>query len=130
MKVEFEKLLRQKRLLAFVLLVMTVVQIYLTFSGAYDTFSGISLDYFWQNDEYRQRKMSQETALVDAQWIADKKAEYQDYIDAHRLSPEEVRERITAKKAEGFEIRYTAEEVLRDPYNFDYAFAILPDEVY
>ena len=54
MKVEFEKLLRQKRLLAFVLLVMTVVQIYLTFSGAYDTFSGISLDYFWQNDEYRQ----------------------------------------------------------------------------
>ena len=33
MKVEFEKLLRQKRLLAFVLLVMTVVQIYLTFSG-------------------------------------------------------------------------------------------------
>ena len=41
MKVEFEKLLRQKRLLAFVLLVMTVVQIYLTFSGAYDTFSGI-----------------------------------------------------------------------------------------
>ena len=130
MKVEFEKLLRQKRLLAFVLLVMTVVQIYLTFSGAYDTFSGISLDYFWQNDEYRQRKMSQETALVDAQWIADKKAEYQDYIDAHRLSPEEVRERITAKKAEGFGIRYTAEEVLRDPYNFDYAFAILPDEVY
>lgn len=130
MKAEFEKLLRQKRLLAFVLLVMTAVQIYLTFSGAYDTFSGISLDYFWQNDEYRQRKMSQETALVDAQWIADKKAEYQDYIDAHRLSPEEVRERITAKKAEGFEIRYTAEEVLRDPYNFDYAFAILPDEVY
>ena len=54
MKVEFEKLLRQKRLLAFVLLVMTVVQIYLTFSGAYDTISGISLDYFWQNDEYRQ----------------------------------------------------------------------------
>ena len=37
MKVEFEKLLRQKRLLACVLLVMTVVQIYLTFSGAYDT---------------------------------------------------------------------------------------------
>ena len=63
MKVEFEKLLRQKRLLAFVLLVMTVVQIYLTFSGAYDTFSGISLDYFWQNDEYRQRKMSQEQQL-------------------------------------------------------------------
>ena len=130
MKVEFEKLLRQKRLLAFVLLVMTVVQIYLTFSGAYDTFSGISLDYFWQNDEYRQRKMSQETALVDAQWIADKKAEYQDYIDAHRLSPEEVRERIMAKKAEGFEIRYTAEEALRDPYDFEYAFALLPDNVY
>ena len=110
MKVEFEKLLRQKRLLAFVLLVMTVVQIYLTFSGAYDTISGISLDYFWQNDEYRQRKMSQETALVDAQWIADKKAEYQDYIDAHRLSP--------------------AEEALRDPYDFEYAFALLPDNVY
>lgn len=130
MKVEFEKLLRQKRLLAFVLLVMTAVQIYLTFSGAYDTFSGVSLDYFWQNDEYRQRKMAQETAWVDVQWIADKKAEYQAYIDAHRLSPEEVRKRIEVKKAEGFEIRYTAEEALRDPYDFEYAFALLPDDVY
>ena len=45
MKMEFEKLLRPKRLLAFVLLVMTAVQVYLAFSGAYDTFSGVSLDY-------------------------------------------------------------------------------------
>lgn len=101
MKIEFEKLLRQKASVGVRTACVTVVQIYLTFSGAYDTFSGISLDYFWQNDEYRQRKMSQETALVDAQWIADKKAEYQDYIDAHRLSPEEVREEDHGQKGRG-----------------------------
>ena len=75
MKIEFEKLLRRKALVALTVLALTAVYVWLAFYGIRDTFSGVSLGYFWENAEYRQWKMSQETALVDEAWIESIKAE-------------------------------------------------------
>lgn len=130
MKYEFEKLLRQKKLVVLVTLVLAALYVYFAFSGSYDTFSGVSLDYFWANEEYRKWMTSQDTALVDEAWIEEIKMDYRTFIDENRLCDDEVREKIAAKKAEGFQIDYTPEEALADPYNFSYAMAILPDEVY
>lgn len=130
MKFEFEKLLRQRKLVTLVTLALVAVYVYLAFIGSYDTFSGINLEYFWENENYRQRMISQETELVDKAWIESLKADYKAFIDENMLSPEEVEENIAAKKAEGFQIDYTAEEALSAPYNYDYAFGILPGDAY
>ena len=129
-KTEFEKLLRRKALVVLTVFALTAVYVWLAFYGISDTFSGISLEYFWEDAEYRQWKMSQETALVDEAWIEATKAEYQAFVDANMLSPEEVEKNIAKKKEAGFQMDYTAEEALNDPYNFDYAFGILTDDAY
>lgn len=128
MKIEFEKLLRRKALVALTVLALTAVYVWLAFYGIRDTFSGVSLGYFWENAEYRQWKMSQETALVDEAWIESIKADYKAFVDANMLSPEDMENNIAKKKEAGFQIDYTAEEALKDPYNFDYAFGILTDD--
>lgn len=125
MKYEFEKLLRQRKLLIIVTLALIAVYVSLAFSGSYDTFTGFSVDYFWEDEEYREFRMSQETELVDEAWIENMQAEYKAFVDENMMSPEEIAEHIAAKKAEGFQIDGTAEEILTDRYNIDYAFEIL-----
>lgn len=68
MKYEIEKLLRQRKLYMIVTVLFLAVYVYLAFSGSYDTFSGYSLEYFWNNEEYRQQMMSQKTEWVDEAW--------------------------------------------------------------
>ena len=51
MKYEFEKLLRQRKLLIIVTIALIAVYISLAFSGSYDTFTGFSVDYFWEDEE-------------------------------------------------------------------------------
>lgn len=130
MKYEFEKLLRQRKLLIIVTLALITVYVFLAFSGSYDTFTGFSVDYFWENEEYREFRMSQETELVDEAWIENMHAEYKAFVDENMMSPEEIAEHISAKKAEGFMIDCTAEEAVADRYNFDYAFEILESDAY
>lgn len=130
MKYEFEKLLRQRKLLIIVTLALITVYVFLAFSGSYDTFTGFSVDYFWENEEYREFRMSQETELVDEAWIENMHAEYKAFVDENMMSPEEIAEHISAKKAEGFQIDCTAEEAIADRYNFDYAFEILESDAY
>lgn len=128
MKYEFEKALRHGRLLIIVTLALMAVYVYLAFSGSFDTFSGISTDYFWKDEEYRQWMMSQETQLVDEAWIGDMKASYRDFVDENIMTPEEIEKYIAALKAEGVQTRGTAEEALANRYNLDYAFELLhPD---
>ena len=100
-KTEFEKLLRRKALVVLTVFALTAVYVWLAFYGISDTFSGISLEYFWEDAEYRQWKMSQETALVDEAWIEATKAEYKAFVDANMLSPEEVEKNIAKKKEAG-----------------------------
>lgn len=130
MKYEFEKLLRQRKLLIIVAIALIAVYISLAFSGSYDTFTGFSVDYFWEDEEYREFRMSQETELVDEAWIENMHAEYKAFVDENMMSPEEIAEHISAKKAEGFQIDCTAEEAIADRYNFDYAFEILESDAY
>lgn len=130
MKYEFEKLLRQRKLLIIVTIALIAVYISLAFSGSYDTFTGFSVDYFWEDEEYREFQMSQETELVDEAWIENMHAEYKAFVDENMMSPEEIAEHISAKKAEGFQIDCTAEEAIADRYNFDYAFEILESDAY
>ena len=130
MKYEFEKLLRQRKLLIIVTIALIAVYISLAFSGSYDTFTGFSVDYFWEDEEYREFRMSQETELVDEAWIENMHAEYKAFVDENMMSPEEIAEHISAKKAEGFQIDCTAEEAIADRYNFDYAFEILESDAY
>lgn len=130
MKYEFEKLLRQRKLLIIVTIALIAVYISLAFSGSYDTFTGFSVDYFWEDEEYREFRMSQETELVDEAWIENMHAEYKAFVDENMMSPEEIAEHISAKKAEGFQIDCTAEEAIADQYNFDYAFEILESDAY
>lgn len=130
MKYEFEKLLRQRKLLIIVAIALIAVYISLAFSGSYDTFTGFSVDYFWEDEEYREFRMSQETELVDEAWIENMHAEYKAFVDENMMSPEEIAEHISAKKAEGFQIDCTAEEAIADQYNFDYAFEILESDAY
>lgn len=130
MKYEFEKLLRQRKLLIIVTIALIAVYISLAFSGSYDTFTGFSVDYFWEDEEYREFQMSQETELVDEAWIENMHAEYKAFVDENMMSPEEIAEHISAKKAEGFQIDCTAEEAIADQYNFDYAFEILESDAY
>lgn len=129
-KIEFEKLLRRKALVVLTVFALAAVYVWLAFYGISNTFSGVSLEYFWEDAEYRQWKMSQEAALVDEAWIEAIKADYKAFVDANRLSPEDVEKNIAKKKEAGFQIDYTAEEALNDPYNFDYAFGILTDDAY
>ena len=130
MKYEFNKLLHQRKLLIIVTLALIAVYVYLAFSGSFDTFSGVNVESFWNNAEYRQWRMTQETELVDETWIEDLKAEYKAFVDANIKTPEEISEFIASKKAEGFQIDYTAEEALADRYNIDYAFALLNYDAY
>ena len=130
MKYEFDKLLHQRKLLIIVTLALIAVYVYLAFSGSFDTFSGVNVESFWDNAEYRQWRMAQETELVDETWIEDLKAEYKAFVDANIKTPEEISEFIASKKAEGFQIDYTAEEALADRYNIDYAFALLNYDAY
>lgn len=130
MRYEFEKLLRGRKLSLFVTLTLLGVYLYFAFNGSYTTFSGVSLENFWKDSEYRHWRMSQETELVDDEWIENVKAEYKAFLDENVLSPEEIAQNITTKKAEGYQIDYTVEEALHDPYNFEYAFAILPYDAY
>src|SRR5574344_818780 len=101
MKIEFEKLLRRKALVALTVLALTAVYVWLAFYGIRDTFSGVSLGYFWENAEYRQWTMSQETALVDEAWIESIKADYKAFVDANMLSPEDMENNIAKKKEVG-----------------------------
>lgn len=130
MKYEFEKLLRQRKLLIIVTLALIAVYISLAFSGSYDTFTGFSVDYFWENEEYREFRMSQETELVDEAWIENMHAEYKAFVDENMMSPEEIAEHISAKKAEGFQIDCTAEEAIANCYDIDYAFEILKSDAF
>lgn len=125
MKFEFEKLLRQRKLLIIVTLALIAVYVSLAFNGSYDTFTGFSVEYFWEDEAYREFRMSQETELVDEAWIENMKAEYKSFVDENMMTPEEIAEHIAKKKAEGFQIDCTAEEALADRYNFDHAFEIL-----
>lgn len=130
MKYEFEKLLRQRKLLIIVTLALITVYVFLAFSGSYDTFTGFSVDYFWENEEYREFRMSQETELVDEAWIENMHAEYKAFVDENMMSPEEIAEHISAKKAEGFQIDCTAEEAIANCYDIDYAFEILKSDAF
>lgn len=130
MKYEFEKLLRQRKLLIIVTLALIAVYIFLAFSGSYDTFTGFSVDYFWENEEYREFRMSQETELVDEAWIENMHTEYKAFVDENMMSPEEIEEHISAKKAEGFQIDCTAEEAIANCYDIDYAFEILKSDAF
>lgn len=130
MKYEFDKLLRQRKLFTIVIFLLIAVYVFLGFNKSINTFSGISLDYFWENKEYRQWQMSRETEIVDEKYIEDIKENYKDFVDANKMSYEEIETHISEKKAEGFQIDCTAEEALADPYNFDYAFEILNPEAY
>ena len=130
MKYEFEKLLRQRKLLIIVTLALIAVYVSLAFSGSYDTFTGFSLDYFWEDEEYREFLMSQETELVDEAWIENMHAEYKAFVDENMMSPEEIAEHIAAKKAEGFQIDCTAEEAIANCYDIDYAFEILKSDAF
>ena len=130
MKYEFEKLLRQRKLLIIVTLALIAVYVSLAFSGSYDTFTGFSLDYFWEDEEYREFRMSQETELVDEAWIENMHAEYKAFVDENMMSPEEIAEHIAAKKAEGFQIDCTAEEAIANCYDIDYAFEILKSDAF
>ena len=130
MKYEFEKLLRQRKLLIIVTLALIAVYVFLAFSGSYDTFTGFSLDYFWEDEEYREFRMSQETELVDEAWIENMHAEYKAFVDENMMSPEEIAEHIAAKKAEGFQIDCTAEEAIANCYDIDYAFEILKSDAF
>lgn len=130
MKYEFEKLLRQRKLLIIVTLALIAVYISLAFSGSYDTFTGFSVDYFWEDEEYREFRMSQETELVDEAWIENMQAEYKAFVDENMMSPEEITEHIAAKKAEGFQIDCTAEEAIANCYDIDYAFKILKSDAF
>lgn len=130
MKYEFEKLLRQRKLLIIVTLALIAVYIFLAFSGSYDTFTGFSVDYFWENEEYREFRMSQETELVDEAWIENMHTEYKAFVDENMMSPEEIAEHISAKKAEGFQIDCTAEEAIANCYDIDYAFEILKSDAF
>lgn len=130
MKYEFEKLLRQRKLLIIVTIALIAVYIFLAFSGSYDTFTGFSVDYFWEDEEYREFQMSQETELVDEAWIENMHAEYKAFVDENMMSPEEIAEHISAKKAEGFQIDCTAEEAIANCYDIDYAFEILKSDAY
>ena len=127
MKYEFEKLLRQRKLLIIVTLALITVYVFLAFSGSYDTFTGFSVDYFWENEEYREFRMSQETELVDEAWIENMHAEYKAFVDENMMSPEEIAEH---KKAEGFQIDCTAEEAIANCYDIDYAFEILKSDAF
>lgn len=130
MKYEFEKLLRQRKLLIIVTLALIAVYVSLAFSGSYDTFTGFSVDYFWEDEEYREFRMSQETELVDEAWIENMHAEYKAFVDENMMSPEEIAEHIAAKKAEGFQIDCTAEEAIANCYDIDYAFEILKSDAF
>lgn len=130
MKFEFKKLLRQRKLLIVVTLALVAVYVYLAFNGSYDTFTGFSVEYFWEDEAYREFRMSQETELVDEAWIENMKAEYEAFVDENMMTPEEIAEHIAEKKAEGFQIDCTAEEVLADRYNFDHAFEILNSDAF
>lgn len=130
MKYEFDKLLRQRKLFAIIVIVLIVVYVFLGFRGVSDTFCGISLDYFWENEEYRERVMSKKAEVVDEAYIENMKESYKAFVDANIMSKQEIEAHIAKKQAEGFQIDCTAEEALADPYNFDYAFAILNPEAY
>lgn len=130
MKFEFEKLLRQRKLLIIVTLALIAVYVSLAFYGSYDTFTGFSVEYFWEDEEYREFRMSQETELVDEAWIENMKAEYKAFVDENMMTPEEITEHIAEKKAEGFQIDCTAEEAIADRYNFDHAFEILSSDAF
>lgn len=125
MKYEIVKVLRQRKLIIIVTLALLAVYVYLAFTGSYDTFSGFSVEYFWENEDYRQWMMAKETEMVDNEWIENMKAEYKAFVDTNMKTPEEIVEFIATKKAEGFQIDCTAEEALADRYNIDYAFEIL-----
>lgn len=130
MKFEFEKLLRQRKLLIIVTLALIAVYVSLAFNGSYDTFTGFSVKHFWEDEEYREFRMSQETELVDEAWIENMKAEYKAFVDENMMTLEEIAAHIAEKKAEGFQIDCTAEEVLADRYNFDHAFEILNSDAF
>jgi len=130
MKYEFDKLLHQRKLLIIVTLALIAVYVYLAFNGSYDTFSGVNVESFWDNAEYRQWKMAQETELVDEAWIENIKVEYKAFVDDNIRTPEEISEFIASKKAEGLQIDRSAEEVLNDRYNIDYAYELLNSDAF
>lgn len=130
MKFEFEKLLRQRKLIAVVVAVLAAVYVFLAFGGNDDTFSGFSKSYFWENEEYRQRVMSEKSERVDEAWIADMKAEYKAFVDENMLSANEIAEKLEWEKENGIYVDYTAEDVLANPYNIDYAYDLLTDEAF
>ena len=130
MKYEIEKLLRQKKLYMIVTVLFLAVYVYLAFSGSYDTFSGYSLEYFWKNEDYRQQMMAQKTERVDEAWKEKTIESYKNYVDENRLTPEESEKRYADFKSQGFQMEYTVEEALADPYNIAYSLVILTDEAY
>ncbi|MGN0267650.1 MAG: hypothetical protein ACI4D7_08245 [Lachnospiraceae bacterium] len=127
-KYEINKLLHQKKLITAAVLVLAALYVYLAFTGAFDTFCGVSQEYFWANKDYRSICMSQKPAVVDDEWIASVKQEYKIFVDENRVSDEELKMVIKQKKAEGFQITETPEQILADPYNPEYDYLILQEQ--
>lgn len=130
MKYEFEKLMRSRRMMVAVVALLMIVYVYFAFSDAYDTFSGLNLETFWKNGEYRACQKQRETRIADAQWRTDVLKAYQDFVDANRRTPEDMENHMMAMIAEGMKCPYSVETVLADPYNPEYAFEILTREAF
>lgn len=126
MRYEFQKLLRQKILVSVVVVALAAVYVYLAFSGSFETFCGINVSYFWEDEDYRQFRMSQATQSVDESWIKNMQAEYKAFVDTNMANEEEIRDRLASQEMMG----YSAEDVLRDPYNIRYAYEVLREDAF
>lgn len=130
MKIEFEKLLRQRKMTALVIIVLMSVYVYLAFAASIDTFSGLDRKYFLTHEDYREWLMSKQTEKVDEAWTSRTEKEYRNLIDENMLSADEIAERLKWEKENGFFVNYTVDDVLANPYNIEYAFDLLPSEVF
>lgn len=130
MKIEIEKLLRQRKMTALVIIVLISVYVYLAFAANIDTFSGYDREYFLTHEDYREWLMSKQAEKVDEAWISKTKKEYMGLIDENMYSADEIAERLGWEKKNGFSVDYTVDDVLADPYNIEYAFELLPSKVF
>ncbi len=130
MKYELQKILHQKKIFLIAIPVLLIIYVYFTFYQSLTTYTGYSLENFWENEEFRTRQMSKSAEVVDEEYIRNTMLAYRQFVDENILSDEEVEKNIQSKNEEGFELDYTAQEAMSDRYNIYYAFGLLKDEAY
>lgn len=98
-----------------------------------DMYAGWSVTTFLNDRDYHDYTISIKEEVVDENFIASLNQEYQEMVDAHRKSDEEIlqtlkeNEEVSSKMEEGTISSISIDDIL---YNPDYAWAVISEDFY